>query len=135
MMSNTSKVECHKCEFSNVVDMSEKQGAYFWTCSNCGAECGMTVSYPMEDFMSPAEREEHERKRDTLCSIQIVYSGIKDVVKFKELRSEFKDLGNSKLIEILKESGGLKIKNISLLKAEREKLLAESLGLTVEINV
>ncbi len=126
------EVECHKCGYLHRVDCCAKQSSYEWACSNCGSECGMTVSRPMEEYLSAEEVGEIRRKSETFGRLHILYSGPGDLPKFKKYNTEFASIGNAELIKTLRENNGITIK-LSLLEAEHEKIRAEKVGLATDL--
>lgn len=134
-MNSKSIIKCHNCEYENSVDMSEKRGAYFWTCENCGIECIMTASYSIEDSMNRGKLREYTYKKNTFCNLYIKYTGIKDIPKLKKYKRELENISNIELVKQLQSNNGLTVRNISLLIAEHEKENIENLGLTAKIEL
>lgn len=113
---------------------TQQAGFTFWNCPACGTEDRVHVSPAVDSIFSEEELTELERKKNTFCSIKVVYCGISDIPNFKRFRPEFREFGNRYLVKRLSDDGGLVQENVSLLEAERIKVLAESCGLLVEIN-
>lgn len=124
---------CPKCGHKYEYPETKPMGFTFWSCPACDAEDGVHVSAPIEAMFSKEELAEIELKRNTYCSIKIVYSDIGDIPKFKKYKPELLELGNRELISQLSSNGGLVVDNISLIEAENIKREAEALNLAVEI--
>lgn len=129
------EVKCHKCEHPNTVDFTEKKGAYFWNCDRCGEECGMTVSWPIEDLLTQEQLSEYEVKINTKCSLKVLYSELGDISKFKKFFPLLSTKSNLEISNELKRDGGIIIDNLSVFEAEGKIEELKSLGLLAEIIV
>ncbi|MET1257626.1 hypothetical protein [Aliikangiella maris] len=127
------KYQCPKCGHKYDYPKTSLAGYTFWNCPGCGEEDGVHVSPSPELMFSEKELAEIERKKNTYCSLRILYSGSSDIPKFKKYNPDFNKIGNSELIRKLKHENGIFEDNVSVLEAEYIKGQAEECGLKVEI--
>ena len=124
---------CPKCNHIYDYPETNPAGCTFWNCPACGAEDGVHVSPAIEAMSSDEELAEIELKKNTFCSVKVVYENVSDIPKFKKYKPELGSIGNKKLIAKLSSHGGFVLDKVSLLEAENVKREAETFDLTVEI--
>jgi len=126
--------KCPKCGHTYEYPEIHAAGCTFWNCPACGVEDGVHVSPAIETMLSKEELAKIESKKNTICSLKIVYGGVGDIPKLKKYKPELNAVGNTELISKLSSCGGIIQEGVTLLEAEVVKIEAESYGLVVEIN-